>query len=912
LKEQLEKGLAKDASPSVVVLLGMAGQGKSQLAMEYCRAGRSSNRLQAIFWIDASSNDSIQRGFEAIFAKITGDAQIFKSLSSAIASVKSSMERWEVPWLLIFDSYNSPDETINISTCLPQTKYGSVIITSRHSSSKRLGSTINIGAMLESEALRLLFDRSELPETEDNRRQANKIAEQLGNHALAVDQAGSYISSHCLSMTAFLNEFRQRKDHILRYTPSFSENGKQLEGSGTDTSINVFATMELSLQGLPNRKAAEEFLTLSAFFNCSKIGEDLFKLGVELGAQTWTTLFLTDQEWDHYKYRDAVLQLKRIAVIQSVTSDDTIYFSLHPLVADWLRLRKDKAFCKEKVLQSCSIVKKFIDKTKVGALELEDRQYWLAHVSSCFENEEQFLEVAEFENKMVLGHLFSYGFYLRSSGHFKEAERVSLRALAAKEKYFGVDHTSTLDTINNLGLLYHDQGKMEEAEKIYLRGLKGYEKAGPDQIPALNTALNLGNLYRDQGKLAPAEQMLLRSLNGYKMLAPNSPVTFSVFNSLGLLYKDQGKMAQSGSMLLQALAGMEKTLGSEHTTTLGTVNNIGVLHKEQGRLTEAEQMLLRGLRGYERTVGPNNKSTLSIVNNLGLVYHRQGKLVEADQMLTRALKGYEEAVGPDHIATLNAVMNLGNLYKDQGKMIDAEKLLRQALVSKQKTLGFDHPSTFDSMNNLGLLLQSQGRFAEAEGTLLQALAGREKTSGPDHPSTLNVVNSLGVLYFRQRRIAEAERMYTRALAGKEKTFGPNDPSTLVAAKHLAVLLSSQGRMFEAEQLYRRVREGSTGTPAPIAESTAAITSSLANLQMQTGQNYRAQQLSNQILQQNQIIMNRGLQPYYNTQYYNPQLVVPNGIARGQLPYGWEKRVTTEGKIFYIDHITKTTQWNPPS
>jgi hypothetical protein len=39
--------------PRRVVLLGMGGQGKTQLALEYCHMARTSETYQAIFWIDA-------------------------------------------------------------------------------------------------------------------------------------------------------------------------------------------------------------------------------------------------------------------------------------------------------------------------------------------------------------------------------------------------------------------------------------------------------------------------------------------------------------------------------------------------------------------------------------------------------------------------------------------------------------------------------------------------------------------------------------------------------------------------------------------------------------------------------------------------------------------------------------------
>src|SRR5580700_4605499 len=44
-----------------------------------------------------------------------------------------------------------------------------------------------------------------------------------------------------------------------------------------------------------------------------------------------------------------------------------------------------------------------------------------------------------------------------------------LRALQGKEKALEAEHTSTLDTVNNLGNLYNNQGKMAEAEAMYLR-----------------------------------------------------------------------------------------------------------------------------------------------------------------------------------------------------------------------------------------------------------------------------------------------------------------------------------------------------------------------------------------------------------------------------------------------------------
>ena len=50
--------------------------------------------------------------------------------------------------------------------------------------------------------------------------------------------------------------------------------------------------------------------------------------------------------------------------------------------------------------------------------------------------------------------------------------------------------------MNNLGLPYSNQGKLEEAEAMYRRALQGYEKArGPDHTSTLDNVNNLGLLY---------------------------------------------------------------------------------------------------------------------------------------------------------------------------------------------------------------------------------------------------------------------------------------------------------------------------------------------------------------------------------------------------------------------------------
>ncbi|KAK6395184.1 hypothetical protein LTR81_026141 [Elasticomyces elasticus] len=55
-----------------------------------------------------------------------------------------------------------------------------------------------------------------------------------------------------------------------------------------------------------------------------------------------------------------------------------------------------------------------------------------------------------------------------------------LRTLRGKEEAWGPKHTSTLDTVCNLGLFYHQNWKLAETRRMYSRAAEGYEHAEGD------------------------------------------------------------------------------------------------------------------------------------------------------------------------------------------------------------------------------------------------------------------------------------------------------------------------------------------------------------------------------------------------------------------------------------------------
>ena len=75
-----------------------------------------------------------------------------------------------------------------------------------------------------------------------------------------------------------------------------------------------------------------------------------------------------------------------------------------------------------------------------------------------------------------------------------------------------------LSALSGLGNLYRNQGKLNQAEKMYQHALQGYKKAlGKAHKSTLDTINNLGSVYQNQGKLDQAEKMYHYASGGYLM-----------------------------------------------------------------------------------------------------------------------------------------------------------------------------------------------------------------------------------------------------------------------------------------------------------------------------------------------------------------------------------------------------------
>ena len=144
-----------------------------------------------------------------------------------------------------------------------------------------------------------------------------------------------------------------------------------------------------------------------------------------------------------------------------------------------------------------------------------------------------------------------------------------LGVLAEDKKLVDVDHNWTLTATHHLGHLYFDQGKLDEAEEIFLRVLAGYEKVVGNTHPwTIETVANLAQLYTRLGRLEEAEKLFLRALDTCETASRTDSLTalYTIYH-MGLLYRRQEKEEEAQKMLQRALEGCRKVFGPKHSHT---------------------------------------------------------------------------------------------------------------------------------------------------------------------------------------------------------------------------------------------------------------------------------------------------------------------------------------------------------
>jgi tetratricopeptide (TPR) repeat protein len=231
-------------------------------------------------------------------------------------------------------------------------------------------------------------------------------------------------------------------------------------------------------------------------------------------------------------------------------------------------------------------------------------------------------------------------------------------------------------TIKNLAILYSDQGKFDEALKLYRSVYIIVENAlGADSKYIAASLNNIASVYRQQGKFEAAVPPYERSLAILvRLLGRDNPESLGVQVNLGTLYQAQGRYAEAEEMLTRVATVRESVFGASHPETLVALSHLASLFAAQSRFAEALPLV-------QQTIGTGEIDAELCISVLREAERR--KLLSAETAFAQSYEIVQSSTGSS--AAL-AVQKLAARYAGGSGELARDVRLDQDLLTEAQAL----------------------------------------------------------------------------------------------------------------------------------------------------------------------------------------------------------------------------------
>jgi eukaryotic-like serine/threonine-protein kinase len=337
----------------------------------------------------------------------------------------------------------------------------------------------------------------------------------------------------------------------------------------------------------------------------------------------------------------------------------------------------------------------------------------------------------------------------------------------------------------------------------------------------------IARTYHGLASWEKAEAQWRASLELVRKHDPQSSAHFVALAGLSDIQVHQGRSdAEVVRMAKTAAQGLERTLGPDHTSTLGSFTILATVYQACGRLPEAIALLERTRDREIATLGPNNPTTVIMLGHLAMAYQAAGRLTEAIELFERARDALIAGPDADRPDALALFANLATAYQAVGRLPEATAMherIRDAQIAK---LGPDHTDTLATLNNLAAAYQSARRIPEAIALYDKVLKAQIASHGEDDVHALVTLGNIATAYQASGRLSEAISLLEHVRDRQIVKLGADNPLTLKTLHNLAAAYKAAGRLTEAIELYERVRDAEIAKLGPDHPDTL---NTLANL-----------------------------------------------------------------------------------
>lgn len=699
---ELHKHLEKEGKCSIASITGMAGVGKTELAIQYANNNESQYQGGQI-WLDARQDLILEISNSCI--KIFGVEPPKDLDPKEKASFFWSKFRGELPVLIIVDNLKDYREVTSYLPC-NNSRFKLIIILS-----EQLGISVpkvTLDILIPEKSLELFKSLSKRDMSHEDEYIGKQICEWLGHLPLAIELVGRYL-------------YRRNNESLRSLKERLEDEGIQANPISIveqDMTNPIAVNKAFELIWEPFSKEEKEVAYTMSLFAQDPI--------------PWELIPLSFPKSNKYKLED----IREDVLIHSYFLADrgNNTFQYHQLIRKFLNeigLKNvdNPDSYKKAAANTLGIISKSIPESINKNLSLE-LAVKIPHIIEATKNLTSFIDEEYFIPLYTgLGRFFEEkGLYKQAEYYYSDCQRIS-------ENRFGKKSVYTAKAIFRISVVYYQQGQYEKSEKLLKDLLANANSINLDELLHADILNGLALLLKEKGNFKEAELQYKKSLKIREMkYGKRHPEVSDILNNLALLY-DEGyeKSEEAESLFLEALDIRKEYYGESHIRVANVLNSLGTCYFYQEKYLLAKKRFKQALSIYRELYGSDEHRDIAVsINNLAQVYAKEEDYEKAKQALLNVREVQEKILGLEHKETMITINNLAAACEDSGDKEQAEILYKKVLRLREKVVGRNHIDYAISLNNLGKFYQLNQEASKAKPLYLEALEILEKKIGQEH------------------------------------------------------------------------------------------------------------------------------------------------------------------------------------
>jgi tetratricopeptide (TPR) repeat protein len=617
-----------------VAITGVAGIGKTQLAVEYAfRYGQFYSG--GVYWVSAASSENFQSALAALAVPM-GLNLPMNLPDQIVAEHVVAFLRQPEPRLLILDDVKDSAVLSQYTT----EGVGCRVLMTIRPGNWHGAARLPIAVLKKNAALALLLSkRLDLQASADHseRQIAETICDRLGHLPLALELAAFYLGRHKhLSLADYLKDL----ESIVPSNNTDSLDAREKRSlAGYKQAVTV--ALQLSFRELAKTPGAERLFFAAQQFAPESINPNLLGKVANIDIAT-------------PEGAEALRFLHELCMCKTLKDGRLQFHHLLLHLGQKLATRKGLAMLREHFIFSLlEFIRTSNDSMQLQAVALEmpqiikaaemaiSQKAWPWDFELCNEIGKYFKDRGEhaacsrwwksaqliceahqpFAEDLLVAILNNRGHVLQSQGDWAGAFTQYKQALDVCTKRFGLEHPEVAKNLDYLGALFEAQGNWDGALRLHQRALAIRENVLGAAHPEVVTSLmKVGEILRSRRDYAEAFVQFQQALAILqKAYGEKHPFAITCLDNLGRLSEAQGDWTAALAYYRQALAIRRQQLGEEHPEVATSLNNIGlVLHAQQDRAGAIEH-LRRALAILEKRFDLEHSDTQTVRENLASI-----------------------------------------------------------------------------------------------------------------------------------------------------------------------------------------------------------------------------------------------------------------------------------------------------